>query len=80
MNCPTCSARTLVLETRGVRRVRRCSGCGARWATEERVLGELPGRRGRPVKTVRPARPRIERWDEGAEDCDWDCLPEWGVR
>lgn len=76
MNCPTCSAKTLVLETRGVRRVRRCSGCGARWATEERVLAELPGRRGRPAKVVAPraARPRVERWDEGAEDYDY--LPD----
>jgi transcriptional regulator NrdR family protein len=54
VNCPTCNGKSEVESTRSVtrrtKRVRKCSGCGHRFATVETLLAPLVKAAPKPAK------------------------------
>jgi transcription elongation factor Elf1 len=53
-HCPNCDSPTVVRETRGEVRMRRCKGCNKVFRTEETELEEprAPNKPGKPKKKV----------------------------
>lgn len=59
VNCPVCPAGTIVLETRGDERRRKCTSCGHRFTTVE-VLKEIRQLEQAAVQVVREAAERLK--------------------